>query len=406
MQLLLSSSNVNAQAPLKILGRGILNRDTKEVLQLACVGAPKENSIEASCGEMQFVYSAVGKTAILIGEKFKMADIESAGASINRKKIKKELKNKIIQFQKDELLRPDVDVFHELFPRAAQLDPHKMKVLSPSILGAGFAICIPLAVVYAGPAIACPAMMALAMLIMYAPFIEDLALLPMRLVLRNAMAGGFVESYSNVSQLGNRDLEFWQERAKAIRSESFRQFFLGFGEIDQMVLDDSKDQCTVNRVEYAPTNEWIGLRFRPSDEYRVFAQNQEREWFMSAPEVFVRGYSNSISTAEFGKKERYKPSAPYAKAEMQFEKILNSLVRKRLYVDLDAATGLRLKVIPHVVQATNSMFSSHFEKVKRFCIESQVWNQDQLISKNKFCDASVVVSTSKFVHSLPKCRSL
>ncbi len=91
-----SQAQTPAEENYKILGRGVRNSMTGEVLQLACIGAPKAGDLEASCEKMQFSYSAMGRPAALIGEPFSLKLLEDTQKFVSTRKFRAALKEQII----------------------------------------------------------------------------------------------------------------------------------------------------------------------------------------------------------------------------------------------------------------------------------------------------------------------
>lgn len=75
----------------KVIGRGIEDRKTHEILQLACVGKPSlDLPTEASCSQLQFLYTDVNRVQTLIGSPLEVSHEESS-PSLN-KQIKSQIK--------------------------------------------------------------------------------------------------------------------------------------------------------------------------------------------------------------------------------------------------------------------------------------------------------------------------
>ncbi len=402
--------------PIKVLGRGILNSQTQEVLQLACVGTPQILNPESSCDLLQFIYiSPYGKFSKL-GKPFTIKALTHDLQNLSKRGVIKELKEKIISLKTENLTSSDSDLADELFPYTVKVNGQgetgNLKYTYPIFFTAvGIFSGVILGVSGFNPATSWVVVVsAIAILAWTAPFILDLLSLPARMISKQMLSNAMIGSSTSPSVLTERNISFWQERAQSVKHRAFRSLFISISESDATVENALSTDCR------------IGIQIEPGKNWRneVSSWNMELDdstkrktdwrwagtYNMPASEAFVRKFSRTATNAELQKPSFFPPYPGEVEMKQKitdqiFLSIMQQQIRKNAYLADETHPANWTAVIkPDLKKAINY-------NANKYCVEVEVTTlNSQLVKKMKYCDRSPVLIIAKIAQHFPKCSKL
>lgn len=211
--------------PYRVLGRGLVDRRTGEVLQMACVGA-EEN--ELSCSKLRFLWTNTDGVQTLLGPMLEVNDVDG----ITRKEIQQELrkhrlaapvmpKNRIFQASQAIYLgRTTKNIY------VTQGNNSLSQVTTLGVMGVtSWGVCALIfnhGVMFTGAA-----SLVWALPFIGVPLVVDLALLPFQISKMNrefgALFGGFGKKVT-LKMLQDRSVNAWQLKPRGVSHRGFKRF--------------------------------------------------------------------------------------------------------------------------------------------------------------------------------------
>lgn len=402
--------------PIKVLGRGILNSQTKEILQLACVGEPTAGNPESNCDQLQFVYiSPVGKFS-WVGERFSLKALTGDLQQLSKRGLLKELKEKIVSLKTENLTSSDSGLADELFPYTIKVngqgESRNLKYTYPIFFTAiGIVNGVILGVSGFNPATSWIVVVsAIAILAWTAPFILDLLSLPARMISKQMLSNAMIGSGTSPSVLTEKNISFWQERAQSVKAKAFRSLFISISDSDAIIENSVSDACRIDvQLEKGPNwHSTVSSWHMELDEWTK--KKDDWRWSgtfkMSASEAFVRKFSKTVTNAALPEPSFFPPypgenEKKQESADQLFLTIMKQQVRKNAYlVDEKHPANYVAFIRPDLKKAINYNSNS-------YCVEVEVNTvNSQLIKKLKYCDRSPVLIVAKIAQHFPKCSKL
>ncbi len=367
--------------PIKILGRGIRNKETQEILQLACVGTPRQGESEANCDQVQFLYSAVHEPALLLGQPF-FLDLDSPNGPA------KQLREIVKEKEKSELLIANKNKLQEIFPTSYAANG-TVKI-TDSLLGIG-ATAVTLVILQLvfnkdPNMIKYTLLVSATTLLYYGSMTMDLFTLPVRALSVSFLTNQFVEAFKNADELSNRDLIFWQERAKAVAAKTFRTLFSAVQGSDQSVFNSASQGCKVATRVRADQTWQTYIRWR---------QNYSTTQTLTMGQYFIELYSEGYLW------KKYQNWAPDPKQILETTTaIVNGQVRGTAFLADSEADA------DYILEITASS-KTHSVKKRKFCFEGKMLSKSGEVKDDwKFCSRVPSVLVGRLGKKLPSCSDL
>ena len=277
------SNNTTSEATenYKVIGRGIYNARTDEVLQIACVGHNKQNSNEPDCSELQF-YLKSETQGSLIGPVLKMTAGQKVKSQLSDHFVKHGITDDLSKNRKFAMTRK---IFAQSNSRQYGAEDAVLLTftgwITAELVLSGLSSATafgPVALVVVGAGLT-------------APIVLDVITYPFAAIL-DKVEGNAVYGFNvkNINALNDKAKYSWQFKPKKVKADRFESIVSKLGLSQKTICE-----LDINKVKYLrknakpnnnPTIYWKPERVEKPERYSIISYTTKHNYEKNTDEIY------------------------------------------------------------------------------------------------------------------------